>query len=106
MDGFFAGLGCGGQGTGAENKQVEADRAPSMEVFMRLMIICILGAVVFAAPCIYDVSSQEPSPLAGLVTAASAASPSGEQRPLQPIPGSTTPLLTSPKEKDREALSE
>ncbi|NNU65824.1 MULTISPECIES: hypothetical protein [unclassified Rhizobium] len=43
---------------------------------MRLMIICILGATVFAAPCIYDVSSQEPSPLAGLVTAASS---SGEQ---------------------------
>ncbi|MFS8148182.1 hypothetical protein [Rhizobium sp. R635] len=37
---------------------------------MRLMIICILGAAVFAAPCIYDVGSQEPSPLAGLVTAA------------------------------------
>ncbi|MGO7540345.1 hypothetical protein ACC680_17355 [Rhizobium ruizarguesonis] len=52
---------------------------------MRLMIICILGAVVFAAPCIYDVSSQEPSPLAGLVTAASAASSSGEQRPFQPL---------------------
>ncbi|WP_164736324.1 hypothetical protein [Rhizobium vallis] len=45
---------------------------------MRLMIICILGAVVFAAPCIYDVSSQEPSPLAGLVTAAVAASSPGE----------------------------
>ena len=93
MDGFFAGLGCGGQGTGAENKQVEADRAPSMEVFMRLMIICILGAVVFAAPCIYDVSSQEPSPLAGLVTAASAASPSGDQRPFEPISASRQPLV-------------
>ncbi|MBX4929199.1 hypothetical protein [Rhizobium binae] len=41
---------------------------------MRLMIICVLGAAVFAASCIYDISSQEPSPLAGLVTAASAAS--------------------------------
>ncbi|MBB4112982.1 MULTISPECIES: hypothetical protein [Rhizobium] len=52
---------------------------------MRLMIICILGAAVFAAPCIYDVSSQEPSPLAGLVTAASAASSSGAPRPFQPL---------------------
>ncbi|WP_168323764.1 hypothetical protein [Rhizobium leguminosarum] len=46
---------------------------------MRLMIICILGATIFAAPCIYNVSSQEPSPLAGLVTAAS----SGERPPFQ-----------------------
>ncbi|MBY5395560.1 hypothetical protein AB9F35_18900 [Rhizobium leguminosarum] len=46
---------------------------------MRLMMICILGATIFAAPCIYDVTSQEPSPLAGLVTAASA----GERLPLQ-----------------------
>ncbi|MBA1348046.1 hypothetical protein FE844_007340 [Rhizobium indicum] len=67
---------------------------------MRLMIICILGAAVFAAPCIYDVSSQEPSPLAGLVTAASAASSSGEQRPFQPL------YLSHQGEKDREALSE
>ncbi|WP_168251375.1 hypothetical protein [Rhizobium ruizarguesonis] len=50
---------------------------------MRLMIICILGTTIFAAPCIYDVTSQEPSPLAGLVTAASAASSSGERLPLQ-----------------------
>ncbi|WP_204330404.1 hypothetical protein [Rhizobium phaseoli] len=46
---------------------------------MKLMIICILGAVVFAAPCIYDIRSQEPSPLAGLMTAASAVSLSGHQ---------------------------
>ncbi|ARO30491.1 hypothetical protein NXC14_CH02564 [Rhizobium sp. NXC14] len=45
-----------------------------MEDLMRLMIICILGATVFAAPCVYDVSSREPSPLASLVAAASAAS--------------------------------
>ncbi|MGR9497378.1 hypothetical protein ACVMIX_001733 [Rhizobium leguminosarum] len=85
MDGFFAGLGCGGQGTGAENKQDEADRASSMEDLMRLMIICFLGVAIFAAPCIYDISSQETSPLAGLVTAASTASSSGEQRPFEPI---------------------
>jgi hypothetical protein len=54
-----------------------------MEEPMRLTIICILGATIFAAPCIYDVTSQEPSPLAGLVTAASAASSSGERLPLQ-----------------------
>ncbi|WP_037094698.1 hypothetical protein [Rhizobium leguminosarum] len=46
---------------------------------MRLMIICLLGATVFAAPCIYDISSREPSPLAGLVTVASAVSTSGHQ---------------------------
>ncbi|WP_204338702.1 hypothetical protein [Rhizobium leguminosarum] len=50
---------------------------------MRLMMICILGATIFAAPCIYDVTSQEPSPLAGLATAASAASSAGERLPLQ-----------------------
>ncbi|WP_112906583.1 hypothetical protein [Rhizobium leguminosarum] len=55
---------------------------------MRLMIICFLGVAVFAAPCIYDISSQEPSPLVGLVTAASTASSSGEQRPLQPVSAS------------------
>ncbi|WP_198956860.1 hypothetical protein [Ensifer sp. 1H6] len=38
---------------------------------MKLMIIIALGAAVFAAPCIYDVSSQEPSPLIGLFAAAS-----------------------------------
>ncbi|MGO7213329.1 hypothetical protein ACC817_14315 [Rhizobium ruizarguesonis] len=52
---------------------------------MRLMIICILGTVVFAAPCLYDITSQEPSPLAGFVTAASAVSSSGEQPPFQPL---------------------
>jgi len=78
-------IGRGGQRTAAESKQDEADRASSLEDLMRLMIICILGAAVFAAPCIYDVSSQESSPLAGLVTAASAASSSGEQRPFQPL---------------------
>ncbi|MBY5901060.1 hypothetical protein HFO88_12030 [Rhizobium leguminosarum] len=55
---------------------------------MRLMIICFLGVAVFAAPCIYDINSQEPSPLAGLVTAASTASSSGEQRPFEPISAS------------------
>ncbi|WP_457579802.1 hypothetical protein [Ensifer canadensis] len=39
---------------------------------MKLMIIIALGAAVFAAPCIYDLSSQEPSPLIGLFAAASA----------------------------------
>ncbi|WQN37175.1 hypothetical protein U5G49_002289 [Rhizobium indigoferae] len=81
-------IGCGGQGTCAENKQDEADRASSMEDLMRLMIICFLGVAIFAAPCIYDISSQEPSPLAGLVTAASTASSSGEQRPFEPISAS------------------
>jgi hypothetical protein len=70
-------------GSIAKRKHDEASRASSMEEPMRLMIICILGATIFAAPCIYDVTSQEPSPLAGLVTAASAASSSGERLPLQ-----------------------
>ncbi|WP_256386148.1 MULTISPECIES: hypothetical protein [Neorhizobium] len=38
---------------------------------MRLVIICILGAAVFAAPCIYDVTALEPSALAGLLAAGS-----------------------------------
>jgi hypothetical protein len=82
---FSPATGSGGQVTGADSKQDEADRASSMEDLMRLMIICFLGAAVFAAPCIYEISSQEPSPLAGLVTAASAASSSGEPRPFEPI---------------------
>ena len=62
---------------------------------MRLIVIGLLGAAVFAAPCIYDTSSQEPSPLAGLVTAASAtaASPSGKLQPSRPIPMSTQSLF-------------
>jgi hypothetical protein len=36
---------------------------------MRMMILCILGAAVFAAPCVYDVASREPSPLAGVLAA-------------------------------------
>ncbi|MBY5640314.1 hypothetical protein [Rhizobium leguminosarum] len=50
---------------------------------MKLMMICFLGATIFAAPCIYDVSSREPSPLTGLVSAASAVASSGERLPLQ-----------------------
>jgi hypothetical protein len=69
----------------AEIKRDEADGASPTEDLMRLMIICILGAAVFAAPCIYDVSSQEPSSLAGLVTVASEVSSSGEQPPFQPL---------------------
>lgn len=38
---------------------------------MKLAIIYILGAAVFAVPCIYDVASLEPSALAGLLAAAS-----------------------------------
>ena len=46
-------------------------RAASKEDRMKLLIICTLGAAVFAAPCVYDVASREPSPLAGLVAATS-----------------------------------
>ncbi|WP_262928177.1 hypothetical protein [Rhizobium mesosinicum] len=38
---------------------------------MRRIIICILGAAVVAAPCIYDVFSTEPSALEGLLAAIS-----------------------------------
>lgn len=34
---------------------------------MKAATICILIATVFAAPCIYDVASTEPSPLNGLL---------------------------------------
>lgn len=34
---------------------------------MKLAMICFLTAAVFAAPCLYDVTSTEPSPLAGVV---------------------------------------
>ncbi|MEX2695091.1 hypothetical protein [Rhizobium mongolense] len=39
---------------------------------MRLLIISILSGAIFATPCLYDFASQEPSPLDGLRTAASA----------------------------------
>jgi hypothetical protein len=32
---------------------------------MKRIFICVLCAVVLAMPCIYDATSQEPSPLAG-----------------------------------------
>ncbi|MEH2549853.1 hypothetical protein V1283_006498 [Bradyrhizobium sp. AZCC 2262] len=38
---------------------------------MKLLTICILGLAILAAPCLYDPKSQEPSPLVGLVAAAS-----------------------------------
>ncbi len=36
---------------------------------MRMMVLCMLGAAIFAAPCIYDIGSQEPSPLVGAIAA-------------------------------------
>jgi hypothetical protein len=47
-----------------------------MEVSMKRLTICILGITVFAAPCVYDVFSAEPSPLAGLVAVATICSQS------------------------------
>lgn len=38
---------------------------------MKRIIIVILGATVFAAPCVYDVFSDEPSALHGLLAATS-----------------------------------
>jgi len=40
---------------------------------MKRIVICILAVTVFAAPCIYDVFSNEPSPLLGLLAAAALA---------------------------------
>lgn len=34
---------------------------------MKRIIVWIIGAAIFAVPCAYDISSNEPSPLAGLV---------------------------------------
>lgn len=39
---------------------------------MKRLMICALVAAVFAAPCVYDLSSREPSPLTGLLTAVAA----------------------------------
>ena len=36
---------------------------------MKLLIILVLGAAVFAAPCVYDPFSREPSPAGILVNA-------------------------------------
>ncbi len=36
---------------------------------MKIAIICLLAITVLAAPCIYDITSNEPSPLNGLVAA-------------------------------------
>jgi hypothetical protein len=35
---------------------------------MKIAVICILVATVFAVPCIYDVTSNEPSALHGLLS--------------------------------------
>jgi hypothetical protein len=39
---------------------------------MKPMVICALVAAILAAPCVYDPSSREPSPLTSLFTAAAA----------------------------------
>jgi hypothetical protein len=36
---------------------------------MKRLIIGMLALAVFAAPCVYDVLSNEPSPLAAIATA-------------------------------------
>ncbi|MBW9118253.1 hypothetical protein JNB88_32110 [Rhizobium cauense] len=50
---------------------------------MKLALICILLAGVFAAPCVYDITSKEPSPLNGLV-ALSASTPLQGDAPAPP----------------------
>jgi hypothetical protein len=41
---------------------------------MKKTILAIMVAAVLAAPCIYDVLSNEPSPLAGIVALSASAS--------------------------------
>jgi hypothetical protein len=36
---------------------------------MKSLIVGMLALAVFAAPCVYDVNSQEPSPFVAVVTA-------------------------------------
>lgn len=36
---------------------------------MKRILVLMLAAVIFAAPCAYDAYSPEPSPLAGLLAA-------------------------------------
>jgi len=40
---------------------------------MKKIIVSIVAIAVFATPCVYDILSQEPSPLVGLVATASQA---------------------------------
>ncbi len=40
-------------------------------VSARAFVIAIVFAAIFAAPCIYDATSDEPSPLSGLLGAVS-----------------------------------
>ncbi len=40
---------------------------------MMRILVCMLVAAIFAAPCTYDAFSSEPSALAGLVAVASVA---------------------------------
>ncbi|MFP3546743.1 hypothetical protein SB748_25175 [Rhizobium sp. SIMBA_035] len=40
---------------------------------MKRIFMGIMAAVIFAAPCVYDVFSEEPSPLVGLVAAVTVA---------------------------------
>lgn len=39
---------------------------------MKLSVILLMGFAVFAAPCVYDSTSREPSALAGIVAPFSA----------------------------------
>ena len=40
-------------------------------VSARAFVVAIVFAAIFAAPCVYDVTSDEPTPLAGLLGAVS-----------------------------------
>ncbi|MBB6484427.1 hypothetical protein [Rhizobium lusitanum] len=47
---------------------------------MRPIILLFVGAALFAAPCVYDASSNEPSALAGLAVLWGDSSPNGASR--------------------------
>lgn len=39
----------------------------SRQAVERWLVILFVTAAIFAVPCVYDISSSEPSPLAGLL---------------------------------------
>lgn len=49
-----------------------SSKSPKAVLNGRAIVILVVAAAIFAAPCVYDVASTEPSPFAGLLTAVSA----------------------------------
>ncbi|RAX38126.1 hypothetical protein DQ393_26200 [Rhizobium tropici] len=55
----------------------KAGHALRMEDHMKAIILLLAGAAIFAAPCVYDPSSNEPSALASVAVLWGASSPNG-----------------------------